>query len=308
MTAERTLILHIGTQKTASTLIRRFLKANVDRLAESDIRLVDRATLTESPFFGYLEKVTSGAVPVTDPVPEEIAANLAQMVDGPQSQVLMTSEILFHRLPLDDFYDRIADGLRLFQTLLPGWRIRVIFYVRVQKSFVESCYTQLLQMGKRVKFSVYTGGGVPTHLGWTRVCDDIAGVIGAENLTVRPFEAIRDLGTEGFLHDFLLRLGLSPDQAGAFDFDETLAEGKAANRGFSEVAVKMARFTMPMVDPKDRKKLRKFLQENFSTEHYPRPVYFSEEQATEMATFYRADNARLFATYIPDQDPDRLGY
>ena len=61
MTAERTLILHIGTQKTASTLIRRFLKANVDRLAESDIRLVDRATLTESPFFGYLEKVTSGA-------------------------------------------------------------------------------------------------------------------------------------------------------------------------------------------------------------------------------------------------------
>lgn len=304
----RTLILHIGTQKTASTLIRRFLKANVDRLAEDDIRLVDRATLTESPFFGYLEQVTSGQVAATAAVPDDIAANLAEMVEGPQSQVLMTSEILFHRLPLDDFYDRIADGLRLFQRLLPDWRIRVIFYVRVQKSFVESCYTQLLQMGKRIKFSVYTGGGVPTHLGWTRVCDDIAGVIGAENLTVRPFETIRALGTEGFLTDFLLRLGLTPEQAEAFDLDETLAEGKAANRGFSEVAVKMARFTMPMIAPGDRKKLRKFLQENFSTEHYPRPVYFSDEQAAQMAQHYRADNARLFATYIPDQDPAALGY
>lgn len=308
MSDARTLILHIGTQKTASTLIRRFLKANTDQLAHADTRLVDRATLTESPFFGYLERVTAGTVAVGDPVPTEIVASLADMVKGPESQVLMTSEILFHRLPLEDFYDRITQGLELFQTLLPGWRIRVIFYVRVQKSFVESCYTQLLQMGKRVKFSVYTGGGVPPHLSWARVCDDIARVIGAGNLTVRPFEIIRGLGAEGFLADFLYHLGLGDTQIETFAFDETLAEGQTANRGFSEVAVKVARFAMPMLAPSDRKKLRKFLQENFSTEHYPRPVYFSDEQAAQMADHYRADNARLFATYIPDQTPAPLGY
>lgn len=304
----RTLILHIGTQKTASTLIRRFLRGNTDILAGQGIRLVDRATLTQSDFFGYLEEVTSGQVAPDCPVPCEIVTDLEALVRGPQQQVLMTSEILFHRLPLGNFYDRIADGLALFRRLLPGWRIRVILYTRVQTSFVESCYTQLLQMGKRVKFSSYTGGGVPEHLSWLRVCDDISGEIGRENLVVRPFETIKVLGTEGFLRDFLGHLGLDDAQAAQLPFDDALSVGMAGNRGFSEVAVKMARFTMPLVKPGDRKKLRKFLQENFSTEHYPRPRYFSETQREEMAVLYRADNARLFESYIPDQDPDVLGY
>lgn len=308
MASQQVLTLHIGTQKTASTLIRRFLKANQEILEDQGINLVSRDVLTASAFFAYLEQVTGGAILPTALVPEEIAADLKRLVNGPQDHVLMTSEILFHRLPLEDFYDRIGDGLHLMQTLLPGWQIRVVFYVRVQKNFVESCYTQILQMGKRTRFSAFTGGGVPRHLNWTRVCDDIAAQIGAENLVVRPFEVIRDLGTEGFLRDFLMYLGLTPEGAAALAFEETLAEGKSANRGFSEVAVKMARFTMPLVAPKDRKKLRNFLQENFSTEHYPRPRYFSDEQAAEMAAHYKQENARLFATYIPDLDPERLGY
>jgi hypothetical protein len=308
MPTDRILTLHIGTQKTASTLIRRFLKANADCLASHDIKLVDRTTLTESDFFAYLETVTDGTVSAQTPMPSAIAENLEHLVAGDFRHVLMTSEIMFHRLPLGDFYDRIADGLQMIQTALPDWTIRVIFFVRSQKAFVESCYTQLIQMGKRTRFSVYTGGGVPKHLNWARVCDDISRQIGTGNLIVRPFEIIRDMGTEPFLRSFLGHLDLDATQAATFQYDAALAEGQAANRGFSEVAVKLARFTMPLVDPGHRKKLRKFLQENYSTADYPRPHYFTDTEAADMAAHYRAENARLFATYIRDLDPETHGY
>lgn len=288
-------------------MLRRFLKANSEQLASEDIKLVDRASLSDSEFFTYLEKISSGKIAPVAPVPEDIQADLRHLVEGPQDAVLMTSEIMFRRLPLRDFYQNIRQGLELFQILLPDHRVAVILYVRQQKAFVESCYTQLAQMAQSLSFTDYTGGGLSKHLDWATVCDDISAAIGRESLPIRPFEIIRRLGTESFLKDYLSALGLEAAQIDRFAFDETMVGGRAANRGFSEVAVRMAQFTMPILGPKDRKNLRKFLQENYSTEHFPR-VYFSEAEIAELRKHYAESNARLFANYIPGENPTASGY
>lgn len=311
MAFPKKIILHIGTQKTASTLIRHFLKdeVNTDRLARDGITLVDRPTLTASDFFAYLERVNAGRVAPDAEAPQKVLRSLQALFCGGEKTVLVTSEIMFRRLPLEDFYQHIGAGLKMMQHLMPGVRIEMIFYVRQQKIFVESCYTQLVQMGRDLSFEEYIGVKMPEHLMWSKVCDDITDVIGWDALQVRAFEIIKELGSEGFLRDFLTQVGLSETQIDAYDFAASQAKGRAANRGFSQVAVDMARFTMPMLaKPKQKQRLRRFLQENYSTVHYPRPTYFSNEEAAQLQAFYAQDNARLFTKYIHNRSASDLGY
>jgi hypothetical protein len=305
---KKTLYLYIGAQKTASSMVRRALKAHIDQLNANGVALIDRGAILESPFFKLVKNYpTDGSAP--DPNARQ-QADIARLLDHPHPVTLATSEGMFSSLHANDFFQNIAPGLAMMQRALPGYDIRVILYTRVQKGFLESCYTQFIQMGQaELTFDEFLGkGGVPHDLSWAKVCDDIAGIIGRDNLIVRPFEVIREMGSAGFVRDFLQILGLSEAQAAAFDLDAALAEGRAANRGFSQAAVDIARFTMPMLNPKQCKRMRKFLQENFSTEHYPRPSYFTPEEAAEIKAAHRDENARLFAEYIPGASAAEYGY
>lgn len=301
------IYLHIGAHKTASTTIRRLLRGCAADLAARGVRLVPRDVLVASPFFAHLMRVVQGkADPGVAAVSPEDRAELQGLVAGPEARVLMTSEDMFKRLPLDDFYDNIGLGLRLMQALLPGHRLHVVLYVRAQPAYVESCYTQLVHLGRSLPFAKFTGKTLPAHLRWNRVCDDITAALGPDRLIVKPFEIIRDLGGAGFFHDFAAAVGIPDPQS--LPLDEETLQGKRANRSFSDVAMRMALMAAPEISPKDMKLLRRFLQEHFSTDSYPRPRLFTPEETAAMKALYAADNADLFARYLPGYDAAKLGY
>lgn len=306
----RKVILHIGSHKTASTFIRQTLyrPATSEWLTQLDTAVVDRKSLMDSEFFKYLELVTSGNVAFEAELPEAVVQSAEEIFCQKDKTVLVTCEDMFRRLRLEDFYQNIGPGLQLIQRILPETQIEVIFYVRKQKAFVESCYTQLIQIGRSLSFEEYIGGSMPTHLLWSKVCDDIASVIGKEALHVNAFEVIKSVGQTQFMKEFLAYAGFSADQIATFDFETILAEESSKNRGFSQVAVDVARFTMPMLQYRQRKTLRRFLQKQFSNEHFPRPKYFSDEEANQIADYYREDNTRLFSKYILDRSATDLGY
>lgn len=312
MSERKTLYLYIGAQKTASSMVRRALKAHIEQLNENGVALIDRGQILQSPFFKFLKNYPVG--PERPEPTQEQLADIKGLLDTPHPVTLATSEGMFSSLHSDDFFQNIKPGLEVMRRVLPDFDIRVVLYSRVQKGFLESCYTQFIQLGhSELTFDDFLGRTsgektLPTDLSWAKVCDDISAVVGKENLIVRPFEVIRELGSAGFVRDFLQILGLDAEQAAAFDLDAALAEGRAANRGFSQAAVDIARFTMPMLNPKQKKRLRKFLQEGFSTEHYPRPKYFSDAEAAELKSIYTSENTRLFKEYLPEFDPVALGY
>ena len=308
MSGKKTLYLYIGAQKTASSMVRRALKAHLDELNMCGVALINRSAILESSFFKFAKSYpAAGHAP--DPNPKQLG-DIRALLDHQHPVTLATSEGMFSSLHADDFFLNIVPGLAMMRRALPEYDIRVILYVRAQKGFLESCYTQFIQLGQTdLTFSQFLGeNDVPQDLNWARVCDDIVSVVGRDNLIVRPFEVIRELGSAGFVRDFLQIIGLNEAQTAAFDLDAALAEGRAANRGFSQAAVDVARFTMPMLGPKQKKNMRRFLQENFSTEHYPRPKYFTDEQAARIKTTYKAENARLFDEYIPGALPETYGY
>ncbi len=307
MSSGKDIYLYIGAHKTASTTVRRLLKGCDGVLATRGVKLVLRDTIVSSSFFRHLTRVISGKAP-----PEAAAVSAADLAElrgfvaGPHSRVLMTSEDMFKRLPLGKFYDNIGLGLRLIQQLLPEDRVHVVFYTRRQAPYVESCYLQLVHLGRSLSFSKFIQKELPTHLLWNRVCDEITAALGPGRLIVKPFEIIRDLGGDGFFHDFAESVGI-PDPK-SLPLDQAVLDGKRANRSYSDVAMRMALIAAPVIREQDNKRLRSFLQEHFSTETYPRPQLFSPQQIAQMTALYAKDNAALFAQYMPQYDGAALGY
>lgn len=308
MTAGKDIYLYIGAHKTASTTVRRLLMGNSTELAARGVKLVARKTIVESSFFAHLTKVISGTAAAD--VAAVSAGDLAELrgfVDGPYSRVLMTSEDMFKRLPLKNFYDNIGLGLRLIQQLLPEDRVHVVLYTRNQPAYVESCYLQLVHLGRALTFSRFTGQkGLPDHLRWKKVCDEISAVVGPERLIVKPFEIIRKLGGSGFFYDFAESVGI-PD-ARSLPLDDEVLQGKRGNRSYSDIAMQIALLAAPVIRDKDNKRLRQFLQEHFSSDTYPRPELFRPQQVARMKSLYAEDNAALFAQYMPQYDGAALGY
>jgi len=288
-------------------MVRLALEGSADILAKRGVKLVARKTIVGSSFFSHLTQVITAKVsPEPSAVSEADLAELRGFVAGPHNRILMTSEDMFKRLPLKDFYDNIGLGLTLIQQLLPEHRVHVVLYTRTQPAYVESCYTQLIQMGRSLTFQKFIGKNLPSHLKWKSVCDRITAALGPDRLIVKPFEIIRKLGGTGFFHDFAESVGIPDPQS--LPIDEAVQKGRSANRSYSGIAMQMAILAAPVITEPDAKRLRRFLQEFFSNDKYPRPELFTQQQTERMKSLYAEDNAALFAQYMPQYDGAALGY
>lgn len=307
------VFLHIGAQKTASTMLSRVMRLTQQEIKQRGVKLLFRDMLLDAPFLKHVNSVIQQTAPPDAPLPHDARENLERLLAGRGDRVLMSSEAMFRRLHplykrLDpyDFFENIGAGLKLLRRELPQHGFHVILYVREQTSFLESTYTQLVHMGRTMSFDDFIKGKIPDTLSWRRVCDEIVEALGPGSLSVRPFEIIRDMGGEKFFYQFLETIGIT--DAAAMNIDPEAFSGRSANRSFSDVAMQMAHIATPVVSPQDMKRLRKFLQNNFSNEHYPRPQLLSPDQRTAMKDHYRNDNIRLFETHMPSYDPKKYGY
>jgi hypothetical protein len=62
------------------------------------------------------------------------------------------------------------------------------------------------------------------------------------------------------------------------------------------------------LNPKEKKIVRRFLQEHFSTATHPRAVLFNPEQRAEIFETYRESNRALFARRNLGVQGDGAGY
>lgn len=300
------LVLHIGAHKTASSLLFRLLHRFSDELEQNGVRHVTRSRTLTSPLFDHLYGIASGSRAWDANLPEGAVAEVTELFGGPDQTVIVTSEDMFKRLALDKFYPNIGRALRLLKSLVPDRRLEVILYVRAQPGYVESCYVQYIQMGRSLEFEDFTGGGIPRNLNWYKTCKTIAKAIGGKSLTVRPYEIIKDLGPEGYFHDFLRAAGL--DWLVGRPVAAEIESGSLSNRGYSSVAIDIARYAIPRIRKEDLPALRRLLQTRFSSDRYPRPRFFTDDEIRQMKDHYADSNRALFSEFIPGHDPMRLGY
>ncbi|MBY8977963.1 hypothetical protein KHP62_19280 [Rhodobacteraceae bacterium NNCM2] len=300
------IFIHIGAQKTASAMLRRTLAGMECDLQREGVRLVKRHEVGEAAYFGHIHKISRGRLTRESPVQDAVDKALEKVLEGPEGKVLMTSEHLFSKLELDSFFQNIDECLHFLQHRWIGHDLKIILYVRSQEAYVTSCYAQFISLGRSFSFDDFIGQKVPRHLDWYKVCENIAGVIGRENLMVRPYESIRDLGPVAYFEDFLRFVGV--DSSLAERAAEVSSSGARSNRGLSAPAIEVARHANGILEREDREKLRKFLQNNMSTSTHPKAIFWSDEQLAEMDRIYGASNRVLFERYMPAFDGARYGY
>lgn len=298
--------IHIGAHKTASTFLQQNLIHQKERLREQcRLALVTRADLLPSAFGKEIYAVSQYERPDSG-VSDEAAESLRSLLPGDDSDILMTNEDLICHLEIRDFYQNAEQAVRYLVTALGDYDVHVIFYIRKQTDYFESIYVQLIHLGRRLKFHQFLERASEVDLSWLRAAQGMERALPPGRLHLRTYEQIRDLGETGFYRDFLSLCQV--DDPSAFDIDPEFTKGRPANRSYGDVGLKIAQRVNPILKPKERKLLRRFLQEHFSTADYPRAELLDAEQRQAMEDEYRDSNRRLFERWDLGVDGKKLGY
>ncbi|WP_139084228.1 hypothetical protein [Nesterenkonia sp. F] len=300
----RSLTLHIGAHKTASSLLQTTLRRDGKTLRERGLTRVHRRAILKSEFHESIrDTIQHGGKPNNL---ERDRESFLSLLEGKSDNVLMTTEDFFETFNHPRFYQHIRDCLEYVCEIVGGNDIKVILYVRNQVDYIESMFMQHVHLGHDRRLEGFISKYMGFDLSWKRVLDDIASVIGRENVVAVPYESIKRVGATSFYQTFLSELGIS--DVSDLEIAQDESEGRSANRSYSQDAFDIASVINPLLDKDGRNTLRKFLQQKYSTATHPRAVLISDEQRDEIRDRIREDNENLFSEYLSDWEADRAAY
>ncbi len=302
MTEGWEIILHVGAHKTASSFLQTVAREQNAALREAGLSVVYRRQIMKSAFHDGIIALIEGR----EPDRQAGRANFENMLTNKRKRVLFTNEDMIHRIADEGFFSKAGPALGYVKELAGSARLRVLLYTRAQPDYIESLFMQFMHLGRTFTFEQYANRQEKVDYSWDRVLDDMAAVVGRENVTAIPYESVRRLGSEKFYQHFLGACGINHPEK--FTVPDDSDRSRGANRSYSGEALKIARAINPLLDKDGKDVLRRFLQENYSTATHPKAELYSAEQRQQMRERYRASNQRLFDEYLTHWPEERSFY
>lgn len=131
---ERTVVLHVGMHKTASTYIQNRLRKNRGLLRRHGVVMPARRHQDQE----LLEALANGRW--------KPWRRWLKRAEARGCQLLISHEALSYSLPKTDEDDLETRGFWLAEKLRAnGWRLKVVAFIRDQESYLNSRYTQLVK-------------------------------------------------------------------------------------------------------------------------------------------------------------------
>jgi len=211
-----TVFLHIGTHKTGTTAIQRFLNANRAELADRGCLAPDFGMPASHPLawgvgFGLRpppEETVAQHLKLSRRLLTDAATRAAE--DG--KNILLSSEVFCEFMNDPDSIGRLKDLLG--ECGLTD--IRIICYCRRQDHFAESLCKELIKgFHPRQLAEAFSDWYMDYH----RLLDHYAEAFGADAIIVRPFET-EQFADGDLFSDFLSVLGLTADDGYALPSDD----------------------------------------------------------------------------------------
>ncbi len=275
----KTLFLHVGAQKTGSSMIQGLL-----RVAQPQLKRVSILFDHVGSGLGVRLKAASPlAADERDHWQRVFTANLGKV---PERTVVLSSENFFGS------YERgypntraIAEDLRV---IFSAFDVRIIAYTRRQDTFIESCYHQLVKEGAGFSFSEYKDQcGIHSYK-WHELLDRYTAVFGAGSVTAFPYEIVRD--REKFVTSFFCLLGI--------DFSIPFKAIAPVNPAYSKKGLRIALLCNSFLDEKERARLHEFLAREFPKPRGESFGLFEPDERARLLDDYRDANQTLFDTYL----------
>jgi hypothetical protein len=279
------LVLHVGAHKTGTTLVQKALQTNREAFAGCGYDVLVRneyENLTQGYHSRWRRKAGSlGNVTKAFEMVRDAATHDGLVISH---EDLLASVHSFRTGPLYAPADSI---LRIAHKVLEPERTTVLLYVRRQDRFVESSYLQTVRMGSTKSFAEFMKPVTTDNLRWDSLVEKIKDSVPAgSDVRVNYFESIKELRSRPFVREFFQQTGV--DVVPKFPFNT-----EAVNRGYSDSALKLALVGNAELESEDRRRLRLFLDANFSNVTHRSPLLLTKEQREEMLSALAPSNKAL---------------
>ncbi|HHB12916.1 MAG TPA: hypothetical protein ENK62_06930 [Chromatiales bacterium] len=202
----RTVWLHIGLHKTASTFIQETLQSNAQALARQGFlypragRLGAGHALLAYPHLPVQRAAEADVAPHLAAAEGAWAALEEELRSQPAPQDIILSS---------EYFSLVEDvGALQAACAALGESTRVVVYLRRQDRLLEAGYNQAVKAGLETR-PLLLGPVLPERLDWYRLLERWAGPFGRRNVIVRVFEEA--VAGPGILSDFCAAVGLDPE-------------------------------------------------------------------------------------------------
>ncbi len=302
----KTLWLHIGMAKTASTAIQTFCSENAKLLEREGfcypIFSISYPGISRAHNGCFLLKVIKDSDGTRD-VNQE-AANFQEGMKTVHKlfksydNVILSNEIIWRGMDVDkkNFWE-----LMIKEAQKGDFNIRVIVYLRRQDSFISSNWNQLVKrQWTEETFEHYISRVDRTMLNYYDKLERMAALIGKENIIVRRFDREKFIGGNIY-SDFLDAVGISIT-------NEYVITKEVRNTSLYGNTHEIKRVLNSIPQIKDRAAqtfLVNILQEfsALSKEKYPSEM-FSKEEANALLEDYASGNKKIAEEYLHEPNAE----
>ncbi|QYZ67199.1 MAG: hypothetical protein NV67_03355 [Gammaproteobacteria bacterium (ex Lamellibrachia satsuma)] len=299
-------VLHIGTEKTGTTTIQRFLAVNRTALARDGVIYPSATGKNGGTQWGFVACAqnkpweTDGGVALgihsasdQELYREALRDNLLrEFAAAPEANVLViSSEHLHSRL----FGKETIARLKAF---LEPWveRFEIVLYLRRQDRVAVSLYSTKIKSGNPtpILFPGAPKGPVPYYFDYDKIYDNWCAVFGEETLMVRLFSP-REWEQGDLVHDFCAVCGLHPEGKRM-----PVVENESLNQMGADFLLEVNRKMPRMVEGqrnKERDAVTRLISELCHGKNYPA----SRKEAMKFYHRYLECNARIKEKAFPDR-------
>lgn len=302
----KTLFLHIGTPKTATTSIQHFCDDNQERLNQRSYCYPDYSytytnvgKLRNAHFlFGRLfDENGERKYEKEDAIFDEGMNRLSELFET-YDNVILSDEGIWHYGLQDD--EKMWKKLKE-ESQKKKFSVKVIGYFRRQDEFLFSWWSQQIKEGMHPS-SVLTWEQMYTELDFIQTfyyenLERIASYVGKENICVRIFDRSKFIGGSIYA-DFMDAIGLEFTEEYKITKEvQNISLSKDAN------GIKRVLNTLPDLDADSNNLFRKLLVE--ISGEYPddkTQSMFSKEEYYEFMSHYEEGNRRLAKEYLGTEE------
>jgi hypothetical protein len=293
----KTIYLHIGAEKTATTSLQRFFKINARRLLEAGIWYPTDPALPYCVGDAHFSLAASllPACPEFIPVSayadrHQLYGALAEGIEGsPAGRVLLSDEHFSSRCST-------AEATHSLRELLADFRLRAVIYLRPQEEQVVSLFSMALRAGRAPAFPEFLRSRLTERslLHYDKMLAPWWDALGPENVIVRVFQTSR-LRLGSVYRDFLGLLGLGDRD----DFEEPPRLNESMSREAADF-LQLANRYLPFLDV-DRdgweraKRFRHAVLPLFA-EGTPLNTLLTDDQRERIRAVFAASNAKVAST------------
>jgi hypothetical protein len=274
------IVVHVGTHKTGTTLLQRYLTKHAHELAERDARYVEREEMAQMVGWGNRLRADPQALRQRF---DDVAA-----VPGTSLVVASHEDLIGHPFRSDGdglLYPSAAENIATLGQALDGHPVRLVLSIRPQDGFLESYYLQSVHEGGHKSFERWLQQVDLDRLSYRPLVEALATVCGAENVRIVDFGRIKQ-GAEGFLEYFLRTIDPRLDMSVEYHASH--------NRSLSAKGLQMALAANARIStPEKRRAMRFYLQKHYSNADYPRAEVMPAELKQQLRKRYQDEYEQL---------------